>query len=48
MMCMSKQNVVKQLGPSKEVDTKIRLPETLIDYINEIEVEKDKHVKDLS
>jgi hypothetical protein len=42
-----KQDITKQLGPLKEVDIKVKLPEALIDYINEIEVEKYKNVKDL-
>ncbi|HKG86679.1 MAG TPA: hypothetical protein VKA95_00020 [Nitrososphaeraceae archaeon] len=41
------EDIVKQLGPLKEVDNKIKLPEALIDYINEIEVGKYRRVKDL-
>ncbi len=42
-----KECIVKQLGPLKEVDIKIKLPEALIDYINEIELEKYRNVKDM-
>jgi hypothetical protein len=31
-----KQDIMKQLGPLKGIDIKIKLPEALVDYINEI------------
>jgi hypothetical protein len=42
-----KQDIVKQLGPLKEIDIKIKLPEALVDYINEVVIGKNKEVKDL-
>jgi hypothetical protein len=30
---MSKQNIVKQLGPTVEVNVKLKLPSAIVDYI---------------
>jgi hypothetical protein len=44
---MQKQDITKQLGPLKEVNIKVKLPEALIDYINEVVIGENKEVKDL-
>jgi hypothetical protein len=41
------QDIVKQLGPLKEIDIKIKLPEALVDYINEVVIGENKEVEDL-
>jgi hypothetical protein len=48
-MLKQKQNQdnVKQLGPLKEIDIKIKLPEALVDYINEVVIGENKEVEDL-
>jgi hypothetical protein len=40
-------DIKEQLGSLTEVNIKIRLPKALIDYINEVEVEQHRCVKDL-
>jgi hypothetical protein len=42
-----KQDIVKQLGLLKVVDIKIKLPEALVDYIQEVVIGENKQVKEL-
>lgn len=42
-----KQDILNRLGPLTEVSIKIRLPKALIDHVNEVEMKKDKDLKDL-
>jgi hypothetical protein len=41
-----KQDIVKQLGLLKVVDIKIKLPEALVDYIQEVIIGENKQDKD--